>query len=258
MRICAPIMTAALLAGCASKPDAQTVETAPLVFEATASDGVRVYGYPYYGALGSDSLTILLFHQGGASARGEYAEIAAWLNSLGYRSIAWDLRKGGEVFEVPNQTVAGLSQEADTTFCAAYRDVEAALDYSTSELGLDSVVVWGSSYSGFIYQLAARHPDSVQALIAFSPASGGPVADCRAGLWADQVQIPAFVLRPANEMERDSSKVQRELLVESGAAYFISDPGTHGASMLIDARAGGDASQTRQAVMEWLGKTLTP
>lgn len=253
------LLSAALLAGCTVQPDLEPIQQTPAMFETAASDGVRIYGYPYYGEHSAEAPTILLFHQGGASARGEYPQIARWFNSLGYRAIAWDLRKGGEIFEVPNRTVQGLAPDAEAEFCTTYHDVEAALVYATSDLGLDKVVVVGSSYSGsLVYQLAARHPDRVQAVLAFSPASGGPVAECKADLWADQVRAPAMVLRPASEMERDSSQAQREVVVANGATFFIADPGTHGASMLLAERADGDVTETRRAVAAWLAENVTP
>ena len=59
------------------------------------SDGVTVYGELYFGELDDSAPLVLLFHQGRSNGRGEYAEIAAWLNASGYRTIAWDQRAGG-------------------------------------------------------------------------------------------------------------------------------------------------------------------
>lgn len=224
--------------------------------EAVTSDGVTIYGERYFGGLDSDAPVVLLFHQGGSSARGEFASIASWLNSLGYRAIAWDLRRGGELFEIPNKTFDGLGARADEYgFCDAYPDLEAALMQTLETLEADKVVVLGSSYSAaLVFQLAAKHPERVSGVVAFSPASGGPMADCRAELWADSVAAPVLALRPASEMEREPSVVQREVLETAGAQFYVASPGTHGASMLIDERVEGDAGPTRQVVADWLAR----
>lgn len=243
----------ALLTGCIPLQESGRVPLQPRTHETTTSDGVPIFGYSYSKGLAREAPTILLFHQGGASARGEYSAIALWLNELGYRAIAWDLRKGGDLFEQPNQTVQSLPPEAEVEFCTAYRDVEAALIYAVEELGIKRIAALGSSYSGsLVYQLAAKHPGKVDAILAFSPASGGPVADCKADLWAGDVSAPALVLRPASEMEREPSIEQRRILERQGATFFVAMPGTHGASMLLDKRVGADAEATRIAVSTWL------
>ena len=121
------------------------------------SDNVVLFGDAYFGDLDESTPLVLLFHQGGSNARGEYPEIAAWLNENGFRAIAWDLRSGGDLFESTNRTVEVLKPDVSTDYCDGYPDVEAALDYVQDHYLADTVIVWGSSYSGaLVFQLAAE------------------------------------------------------------------------------------------------------
>lgn len=52
-----------------------------------SSDGLTVHGETYFGSLPATAPLILLFHQGGSNGRGEYEDIAHWLNSVGYRAM---------------------------------------------------------------------------------------------------------------------------------------------------------------------------
>jgi len=254
LRIFAVSLAALALAACAPLPAANPASPAhEQHVVATTSDGIIIHAEAYPGDLPETAPLILLFHQGGSNARGEFGKIAGWLNSLGYRALAWDLRKGGDLFEGTSRTLAGLPEGADPEFCDAYADVEAALDYTIDTLGADDVVLLGSSYSGsLVFQLASTRPDHVAGVIAFSPASGGPVAQCRASLWLGGLKAPGIVFRPLSEMERDSSQVQRDALETAGVEFFVADPGVHGASMLLETRVGGDVSAARAALAEWL------
>ena len=83
-----------VLAACVT---ASECSAAPAWYETRAADGVQVYGYPYLGDLPDTAPVILLFHQGGSSARGAStlvaervgtpvdetrARLAAWLAAL--------------------------------------------------------------------------------------------------------------------------------------------------------------------------------
>ena len=228
---------------------------APTTIETETADGVTIYGQTYYGDLGSTMPLILLFHQGGSNGRGEYSPLITWLNESGYRAIAWDQRSGGETHGEANRTVAGLPAGSDPGYCDVYPDLEAALDYVAREGLAENVVVWGSSYSGsLVFRLAADHPDRVSGVIAFSPASGGPMAECRASLFVEQVEAPILVLRPASEMARDSSLEQQRVVSEAGASFLVVENGVHGSSMLVDERTEYDMSATRAEVVQWLDR----
>jgi len=224
-------------------------------FQSVTADGVTIYGEPYFGDLNADAPLILLFHQGGSNGRGEYAELAPWLNGLGYRAIAWDQRSGGETYGSENRTVAGLPVGADPGFCDAAPDLQAALDYVRAKGLAEKVIVWGSSYSAaLVFGLAANNPDAVSGVIAFSPASGGPLVDCRARMWVEDIDAPMMTLRPASEMERESSQEQRDILTGAGVTFHVAENGVHGSSMLLDSRTESDMSETRAAVADWLAQ----
>ena len=229
-----------------ASPDASTVTT-------LTADNITIYGETYFGDLDAAAPLILLFHQGGANGRGEYAQIASWLNESGYRAIAWDQRRGGERLGETNRTVAGLNAAAEYSYCDAAPDLQAALDFARDNDLAEKVVVWGSSYSAsLVFGLAADNSEEVAGVIAFSPAAGGPLVNCRARQWVDDVSAPIFVLRPASEMELDSSKAQRDILTAAGAKFMVVENGVHGSSMLSDARTQNDMSGARTAVKDWL------
>jgi pimeloyl-ACP methyl ester carboxylesterase len=223
------------------------------VVSAVTQDGVTIHGEFSAGGNSRTAPLVLLFHQGGADGRGEYADLVPWLNGEGYRTIAWDQRAGGDIFGTENRTVVGLAPEIPTGFCDAYADLDAALDFVVAEGLAEQVVAWGSSYSAaLVFRLAAENRGRVSGIVAFSPASGGPLTECRARMWATQVAAPFHVFRPEIEMSRESSIEQRDLLVAAGAEFSVVGNGVHGSSMLVDARTGHDMSEERAIVIRWL------
>ena len=147
---------------------------------AFADDGFRSIDFPTAGgiqgradlyATKNESATlILLFHQAGWS-RGEYREIAPKLVKAGYGVMAVDLRSGGAVNGVRNEThYRATKMGLARTYLNAYVDMEAALSYARQELKAERIVVWGSSYSAsLVFRLAAEHPEGVVGVMAFSP-----------------------------------------------------------------------------------------
>lgn len=225
-------------------------------FVLTTTDGVSVYGD--FHSAGSDMTApvILLFHQGGGDARGEYGPIVGRLNDGGYHVLKIDQRRGGDVFGGVNRTVKELGDE-EYGYCDAYPDLEAALG-KISDLGLEGpVTAWGSSYSAaLVFQLAARHSARIDAVLAFSPASGGPLADCAPQQFSGDLDIPVLVLRPASEMSVPSVPPQMEQFRSEGHQTFVADPGVHGSSMLVADRVDGDTEKTWSAVLDFLSDAL--
>lgn len=219
----------------------------------TTIDDVTVYGETYFEGLDATAPLILLFHQARSNGRGEYAELANWLNAEGYRVIAWDQRSGGNTYGESNRTNQGLQKGIKKGNCDAYPDLQAALEYSLEQGLADKVFIVGSSYSAaLVVQLAAKNIESVSGVVAFSPAAGGSMAKCRARDWIEQVQAPVFVLRPDSEMKRQSSQRQRDIFTSSGARFHIVEDGVHGASMLVDSRTKKDMHESRALVVQWL------
>jgi pimeloyl-ACP methyl ester carboxylesterase len=237
----------------AEPPVADSAAPATETITAVTTDGVTIYGEPYFDGLDSNAPLVLLFHQAGGDGRGEYADLVPALNAAGFRAIAWDQRAGGDRFGGVNRTAEGLAEGTPAEYCDAYPDLVAALDAVTSKGLAEKVIVWGSSYSAaLVFRLAAEHPDRIAGVVACSPAAGGPMVDCRAREWLGDVSAPILVLRPASEMENEGSIEQRGLFVAAGADFRIIENGVHGSSMLIDSRTGEDMSGARTAVVAWL------
>lgn len=223
------------------------------------SDGVTIHGDLYDGGLDAAAPLVVLFHQGGSSGRGEYGPIVPWLNSLGYRAIAFDQRSGGEVHEVANRTLDGLAAGVPSHYCDAYPDLQAALEYVVSQGLSPRPIIWGSSYSGaLVFRLAAEYPQRVAGVLAFSPASGPPMADCLARAWVGDISVPLAVFRPSSEMDRESAQGQRDLVIEAGLDFFEIPEGVHGSSMLVDERTGQDMTAARDSVEAWLARHADP
>ena len=214
-----------------------------------ASDGVKVYGE--FIKVDNSHPTILLFHQGGSNSRGEYNPIVPRLVEEDYNVLAIDQRQGGQVFGSYNRTVAELTD--DFSFCEAYVDLEAALNFVSKQGFLKNIILWGSSYSGSLaVKLASEQGEKVSGVLAFSPASGGPMAECKADLYLDDLNVPLLLLRPTQELEIESSKLQFESAREKGFQVYEAKVGTHGSSMLVEERVGGDTEENWQIVLSFL------
>ncbi len=238
-----PILAAALFAGAAH---AETVTI-------KAADGVTVYGEAYFADLPDSAPLISLFHQAGANGRGEYSEIAEWLNGLGYRAIAWDQRSGGGRFGSENRTAKAA--KGPDGFCDAYPDVEAGLAYAHEAAAGAPLVIWGSSYSAsLVWRAAADHADKVDAVAAFSTATGGQLDRCGAKVGLPGVEDPGLAVWPDREA-RQARKLD-DLLTRAGATTLIVDDGVHGSSSLVDSRTGEDMSKARSRVAAWLAASL--
>ncbi len=210
---------------------------------AIAADGGKVFGTAYFADLPEDAPLILLFHQARSNGRGEYGPLIGWLNGLGFRVIAWDQRSGGSLYGSTNRTVA--SHGGSTGYCQAYPDLEAALAFARSHYHPRKLLVWGSSYSGgLVFKLAARHPDEIDGVVAFSPA----FAVCGTNRDWRKVQLPILVVWPDTEAGGRYIPDIIAGLRKKGAQVIIVRRGRHGSSTLVDARTGHDMSRYRQAV----------
>ncbi|WP_306249843.1 alpha/beta hydrolase [Parvularcula sp. IMCC14364] len=230
----------------------EAVSKASPELSVTSADGIIVHGTKSFAGLGPDTPLIHLFHQGGSNGRAEYGPIVPWLNEAGFRTIVWDQRKGGDIHGGENRTAAALNQD-EVSFCDAYPDLEAAVLNTTDLSEGAPVIIWGSSYSAaLVFQIAAENAGAVDGVLSFSPASGGPMVDCRARDYVDAIDVPVFVLRPASEMERESAVEQRDILVASDVSFEVIENGVHGSSMLVDERTGADMASARALILAWL------
>ena len=238
-----------LVCGSAAVSNAEEVS-----FETT--DGITIFGDLYTTPGGKSEPVILLFHQAGGDARGEYASIAERLVNTGYNVLAIDQRSGGDRFGGSNRTVAALGDRS-FGYCDVYPDLEAALHFAMSEDFTGRTAVWGSSYSAaLVIQLGAKQPEQVDAVLAFSPASGAPLADCDPRQYIDDLSTPTLALRPQREFEIESVKEQMSLFESAGMRTYVSDPGVHGSSMLVEERVQASTEETWTVVLAFLEETV--
>lgn len=217
----------------------------------TAADGTKVYGETYYATLPETAPMISLFHQARSNGRGEYGPLTDWLNSLGFRVIAWDQRSGGGEYGSENRTAAEAL--GDKRFCAAYPDVQAGVAYAHHAAKGAPLVIWGSSYSAsLVFTAAAQHPDEVDAVVAMSTATGGMLDKCGAKKGLPGLADPA--LAAWAKQEEAQAKKLGDLLSAKNVEVYIVPNGVHGSSMLVDARTKHDMSEARAHVAEWLVK----
>jgi len=219
-------------------------------------DRIAVFGDLYMSPGGRSDPIILLFHQAGGDAQGEYTEIALRLVESGYNVLAIDQRSGGDRFGGTNRTVGALDGKK-YGYCDVYPDLEAALDFVRADGFAGPLAIWGSSYSAaLVFQLGAKRSEEVSAILAFSPASGAPLADCDVQQFIKDLAVPALALRPSKEYEMDSVREQMDRFKDLGVRTYVSDPGVHGSSMLVDERAGGSTQSTWTVVLEFLRETM--
>ena len=216
------------------------------------NDGILIYGDLYESE--KTAPIILLFHQARGSARGEYATIIPRLTNKGYNVLAIDQRSGGDQFTIPNRTVAQFPEKS-YGYCDAYPDLEAAVKYVKSNGFVGKTFVWGSSYSaGLAINLGNQYVDDIDGVLAFSPASGGPMKDCSPQSAIESISSPLIIFRPAKEMEVPSVIAQFESAKQKGHETFIAENGVHGSSMLVAERTNSEVKETWSAVFAFIEK----
>jgi len=219
-------------------------------------DSIKIFGDLY--ELDKKATTILLFHQGGSNARGEYAPIIPQLIEEGFNILAIDQRVGGQYYGDYNRTLANIPTNHfgdGYGYCDAYNNLESALDYMISSGYSGKKIVWGSSYSASLaIQLASNRQNDIDGVLAFSPAAGGPMKDCLPDKYLESLKLPLIILRPPNEMERESSKLQFELAKKHNHQTYVPKNGVHGSSMLVKERVGENVEETWEVVIAFLNE----
>lgn len=217
-------------------------------------DSIKIFGDLY--ELDKKEKTILLFHQGGSNARGEYASIIPKLIKKKYNVLAIDQRVGGQFYGNYNRTLANIptnSYEDGYGYCDAYNNLESALDYIIDSGFSGDKIIWGSSYSASLaIQLANNRQNDVDGVLAFSPATGGAMKDCLPGKYFEALKLPLLILRPSNEMENEKSKLQFDLANKYNHQTYVAKNGVHGSSMLVKERVGNDVEETWKVVYSFL------
>jgi dienelactone hydrolase len=226
------LRTLVLLAGMGLVPP--LAQGAPVTF--SAGDGVTVYAQPY-AAPSPNAPWILLFHQAGSN-KNEYAPIAPRLVQLGYNALAVDARSGGDLYAPGNETVQHLGKSE--SYEKAYADLEAAVTYVHRTHPAAKIYVLGSSYSAaLVFELAAKHPKEIDAVMAFSP--GEYLADKHAvHAAAHNVHVPVFIDSASDKEEVGNAKSILAAVASKQKQQYVPHSGVHGASTLrADKNAGG-------------------
>ncbi len=222
----------------------------------STEDGVTIYGDLYAPSETKEGPVLLLFHQGGSDARGEYEPLVGRLLARGLTVLAIDQRLGGNRLGGVNRTVEALGSPA-ASYCDAYPDLEAALAHMRGEGYRGPTLVWGSSYSATLaLRLASEHPEAVRGVLAFSPASGEPMAGCQPEPFVTGLTTPALVLRPALEMQYGHVAEQLDHFRTQGLQTYVAPNGVHGSSMLNARRVHGDVEPTWQVVEAFIDESL--
>ncbi len=218
-------------------------------------DSIKIFGDLY--ELDKQGTVILFFHQGGSNARGEYASIIPKLLEKGFNILAIDQRMGGQIYGNYNRTIANIpdnGMENDYSYCDALNNLEGALDFVLESGFSGKKILWGSSYSASLaIQLGDKRQGDVNGILAFSPASGGPMQECRPDKYFSTLKVPLLILRPPNEMESENAKEQFEMARKSNHQTYAAKYGTHGSSMLVKERVGNEVDETWEIVESFLG-----
>ncbi len=93
-------------------------------------------------------------------------------------------------------------------------------------------------------------------MLAFSPAAGGPLADCSPNERAATLLPPALILRPDTEASIESVADQLALFAEHGHQTYVAEGGVHGSSMLDASRTSADPAQTWTTVLTFIEAAL--
>lgn len=201
----------------------------------------------------TEAPVLVLFHQGGGSARGEYGFLIADLLEAGFHVIAADLHGGGDRFAFANRTLAHWPEPDGFSYCDALSQVSAVLEYVRNWKPQSPLIAWGSSYSGaLVLHAAVNNPGLIERVAAFSPASGQPMAGCSADAdLAGRLNLPVLLARPERELELPSVAAQVTDFRNAGHEFMVVAEGVHGSSMLNPVRVA-NPQQLRRTVIEFL------
>ena len=221
-----------------------------------AADSLKIYGDLYH--VDHQRPVILLFHQARANGRAEYGELVRTLLDKNYNLLILDQRSGGQVFGNYNRTVAEIPLNR-YGYCDAYQDLEGALDFIIGQGYRGGKIIWGSSYSAaLVIKLAYNRPQDVAAVLAFSPASGEPMAGCQPNDLLEHITTPLLILRPERETSNPSVQTQLKLADTHGHKTYVVENGVHGSSMMIASRVKDDVSQQWKVVHEFIDQHTKP
>jgi pimeloyl-ACP methyl ester carboxylesterase len=190
-------------------------------------DSLYVFGDIY--EMYDSTLKLLFCHQAGNS-KGEYLYHAILFSQMGYNGMAIDLRSGGTVNNIPNQTaLMAIQKGVPNEYKDAYLDIIAAIDFIYECNGGVPIVLVGSSYSASLCLLIAKNNSKVRAVIAFSP--GEYLEDIHVSDELEGMDKPVFVTSSKMEIPQTVkllSRVDSSLITH----YKPKVEGVHGSAVL--------------------------
>ncbi len=132
----------------------------------TSDDGLLVTADEYI--IASDNPYILLFHEQ-ESSRGEFETIARKLCKMDYNCLAVDMRNGGSVNFISNETVKRCRESKCPVGPGdVEKDMLAAINYAF-ERSSQPVILFGSCANGSLSLKIALSDSLVRAVVAVSP-----------------------------------------------------------------------------------------
>ncbi|NOR40850.1 MAG: alpha/beta hydrolase [Gammaproteobacteria bacterium] len=191
-----------------------------------------------------DVPVIVLFHQAGSS-RGEYTDIAPWLNTLGYNCMAVDQRSGETIRGIENEAAArAVKENRPTGYIDALPDINAALDYARRNYGKKGVIAWGSSYSAaLVLKVAGDSPGQVDGVLAFSPGEYFKRAG-KSDSWIQtsvrHIKVPVFITSSRNEADAWAA-IFEAIESDNKVAFIPVTEGRHGSRALWKKYPDSDA-----------------
>lgn len=171
--------------------------------------------------------------------------------------MAVDIRGGGDRFGTGHRA---LAVDERFSYCDAVIEVEAAVDAARTEGFIGPLVLWGSSYSAaLVMQVGARRAGEVRAVLAFSPATGAPMAGCDPAPYVApllEAKVPVLAVRPRRETASDLVRSQLAAFEAAGLPMYVPDVAAHGSSILSPARTGADVTPQWNEVLDFLRRAL--
>ena len=198
-----------------------------------SSDGTKVYAKLVKSAQPHVSCVVLMFHQAGSSLA-EYATIAPRVAAMGFDCLAVDLRSGGSMFGVSNQTAEQFSGKQ--SYETAYLDMQAAFRWARAEKKYKRIIVWGSSYSAsLVLELASQNPGKIAAVLSFSPGEYFSDKSIVAS-WAGGDNAPTLIACTPDEAVQGRQQIFDALPKSNDNVFVHESGGVHGSSTLIPDR----------------------
>jgi pimeloyl-ACP methyl ester carboxylesterase len=131
-----------------------------------SADGLQMTADAYL--IAGDRPYIVLFHEQ-ESSRGEFQAIAKRLCKMDYNCLAVDLRNGGNLNSVSNETVKRCREARCPTGAEdVLLDMNAAIEYAHQRSN-QPVILFGSCANASLSLKAAGENDLVRAVVAMSP-----------------------------------------------------------------------------------------